>query len=363
MRDTGRRILDWYKENKRALPWRETKNPYLIWISEIMLQQTRVDQGLGYYLKFIKRFPTIKSLANADENEVLNYWQGLGYYSRARNLHFSARYINKELNGVFPESYDELIRLKGVGPYTASAIASISFDLPYPVIDGNVMRVISRLFGIDDPINTSIGLKKISQELDNVFVKDQPGDFNQAIMEFGALFCTPQNPTCENCIFNSDCVAFNLGRVNELPLKLKTQAPKDWFIHYFVIFDEKEKTLLLRKRENSGIWKNLYDFPSFDTQKKMSSKQIFESDEFKLLVKNQTYKISKSDILKHQLSHKNIFANFFFIRLEEAFLKHSSDGLMTVKLSEIKDYPISRLIDIYLNEFIEKHLNASFLDP
>lgn len=360
MRDKSRRILNWYKENKRELPWRETNDPYLIWISEIMLQQTRVDQGLAYYLKFVKRFPNVELLAKADENEVLNYWQGLGYYSRARNLHFSAHYINNELDGVFPESYDEILKLKGVGSYTASAIASIAFNLPHPVIDGNVMRVISRLFGIDEPINTTFGLNKISKKLNEIFDESRPGDFNQAMMEFGALFCTPHNPDCESCIFNNDCVAFNLGRVNDLPQKLKAQKPKDWFIHYFVIFDEQEKTVLLRKRENSGIWKNLYDFPSFDSQKEMSLEQILNTDEFCNLVKDHPYKISKPDLLKHKLSHKNIFANFFFIRTNGSILQKNNAGLKAVKLPEIKDYPISRLIDIYLNEFIEKHLNTSF---
>lgn len=353
MKDTSIKILNWYKENKRELPWRETKNPYLIWISEIMLQQTRVDQGLGYYQKFVKRFPDINSLAKAVENEVLKYWQGLGYYSRARNLHFSARYIMNELNGQFPETYEEILKLKGVGPYTASAIASIAFNLPNAVIDGNVMRVISRLFGVDEPINTALGLKKINSHLNGIFVKDQPGDFNQAVMEFGALFCTPRNPNCENCLFNTDCIAFNLGRVHELPIKLKAQAPKDWFLYYFVIFNEKEKTLLLRKRENSGIWKNLYDFPSFDSSKKMNSNEIFKTEEFNKLVENQSYRISKSKIIKHQLSHKNIFANFFLIHIEENTLKNK--GLIAVKLNKIKDYPVSRLIDIYLNECIENY--------
>ncbi len=360
MRDTSRRVLNWYKENKRELPWRETKNPYLIWISEIILQQTRVDQGLGYYLKFSKRFPDVISLADANENEVLNYWQGLGYYSRARNLHFSARYIKNELKGVFPESYDEILKLKGVGFYTASAVASIAFNLPHPVIDGNVLRVISRLFGVDEPINTAIGLKKISENLNKIFDESQPGNFNQAMMEFGALFCTPHNPNCENCIFNNNCVAFNLGRVNDLPQKLKAQKPKDWFIHYFVIYNEKEKTLLLRKRKDSGIWKNLYDFPSFDSQKKMSLEQVFSTEEFCNLVESHSYKISKPDLLKHQLSHKNIFVNFFFIRIDGFILEKNNTGLITVKLSEIKDYPISRLIDIYLNEYMEKHLNITF---
>ncbi len=359
MRDTAKRILNWYKENKRELPWRETKDPYLIWISEIMLQQTRVDQGLGYYLKFVKRFPDVKSLAQADENEVLNYWQGLGYYSRARNLHFSARYIVDALNGRFPNTYDDLLQLKGVGPYTASAIASIAFNLPHPVIDGNVMRVVSRLFGIDEPINTSIGLKKINENLNTIFVNDQPGDFNQAMMEFGALFCSPHNPDCENCIFNNDCVAFNLGKVNDIPQKLKAQAAKDWFIHYFVIYNEKKQTLLLRKRENSSIWKNLYDFPSIDSNLKMSSEQLRQSNEFKQLLKDHPPQLPKPLILKHQLSHRNVFANFFFIPIDGAILTNGNEGLIAVKLTKIKDYPISRLIDIYLNEFIEKELNAS----
>lgn len=352
MRDAGRKILNWYKENKRELPWRETKNPYLIWISEIILQQTRVEQGLSYYLKFVMRFPNVNSLAQADEKEVLNYWQGLGYYSRARNLHFSARYISDDLKGHFPNTYEDLLKLKGVGPYTASAIASISFNLPHAVIDGNVMRVVSRLFGIDEPINTTIGLKKIGEKLNEIFDETKPGDFNQAMMEFGALFCSPHNPNCENCIFNNDCVAFNLGKVKELPLKVKAQAPKDWFIYYFVIYNEKDNTIYLKKRENSGIWKNLYDFPSLDSSKKKSLEQVYETEEFSKIFKKHPLLNSNPEILKHQLSHKNVFANFFLIRKEDCLLNKDFNGLIAVKLNKIKEYPISRLIDIYISKFL-----------
>jgi A/G-specific adenine glycosylase len=311
MKDTSRKILKWYDEHKRKLPWRETKNPYLIWISEIMLQQTRVDQGMEYYLRFVNRFPELKSLAMADEEEVLKYWQGLGYYSRARNLHFSAKCIWNELNGKFPQTYDEILTLKGVGSYTAAAIASISFGLPYAVIDGNVMRVISRLFGIEIPVNNSKGQNQIKQELDTIFVEDQPGTFNQAIMEFGALFCIPKNPNCEQCIFRNECIAFKKNCVSDLPNKLKSRPPKDYFIYYFVILNEMDGSVYLRKRKNNGIWKNLYDFPSYDTERKMNLKQVMGSDEFVELLRDQPYKISKAKILKHQLSHKNIFANFF----------------------------------------------------
>ena len=358
MKDTGRVILAWYVENKRKLPWRETNDPYKIWISEIMLQQTRVNQGMDYYLRFIKRFPDIKSLAKADEEEVLKHWQGLGYYSRARNLHFSARYIQNELGGFFPENYEEILKLKGVGPYTAAAIASIAYNMPHPVMDGNVFRIISRIFGIDEPINTAKGQNLISEKVNTIFIKEEAGDFNQAMMEFGALFCTSKNPHCENCVLRNSCVAFKYNRVKDLPIKLKSRPPKDLFLYYFVILNEKDDSIYLRKRENSGIWKNLYDFPSFDTDKKVSYSQMTESDEFKTLLNNQSYIISKPKFLKHQLSHKNIFANFFLIRIKEKlkFIKNTS--LIAVKPDKLREFPVSRLITTYLDEAFEKQMKA-----
>lgn len=353
MKETGKKLLEWYGKNKRKLPWRTTKDPYTIWISEIMLQQTRVDQGMDYFLRFIKRFPDVQALAKAEEEEVLKYWQGLGYYSRARNLHFSACYIVNELNGIFPRTYDEILKLKGVGPYTAAAIASIAYNLPHPVIDGNVFRIISRIFGIEDPINSTEGLKKISAKVNAIFISEESGDFNQAMMEFGALFCTPKNPQCDQCTIRSSCIAFKKGKVNELPKKLKTQAPKDLFIHYFVFFNKKENMVYIRKRANTGIWKNLYDFPSIDSEKNISENDILNDKEFKSLIDHQKISLKNPVLLKHQLSHKNIFAHFYLIPLSKKLHTDKHKNIRDVKLENLHKYPVSRLIDSYLSEHFE----------
>ncbi len=351
MRDTGRKLLEWYYLNKRELPWRKINEPYLIWISEIILQQTRVDQGMDYYLRFIDRFPDVELLAKADEEEVLKYWQGLGYYSRARNLHFSAKYICDEWGGKFPGTYDEILKLKGVGPYTAAAIASIAFNLSYPAVDGNVMRIISRIFGIDEPINSTSGEKEIKKAIDEIFLPDRPGDFNQAMMEFGALFCVPKNPPCEECFLKDACRAYNQNRVELLPVKIKAASPKDFFINYFVITDD-ENNIVFRKRSNTGIWKNLYDFPSIDETEKITTEQLIVSEEFKNLLNEQDFTISGPVLLKHQLSHKNIKAAFYKIEVQNVGKLKLDPGSVSIKITETETYPVSKLMASY----IENHL-------
>lgn len=245
--DFSTQIIEWYRTNKRDLPWRKTKNPYQIWLSEIILQQTRVEQGLSYYLKFIEKYPSIKDLANAPQDEVLKLWQGLGYYSRARNLHYTSKVITDKYKGEFPATYKEILDLKGIGEYTAAAISSFSFNLPYPVIDGNVYRVLSRVFDIDTPIDSTLGKKEFKELAYELINKNNPSEYNQAIMEFGALYCKPQSPDCENCIFTSTCLAFKTKKINELPVKSKKLKQKNRYFNYLVFIDE-DYTYL--KKEN-----------------------------------------------------------------------------------------------------------------
>ena len=237
-------LIYWYLQNKRALPWRKSKHPYFIWLSEIMLQQTRVVQGLAYYLKFTEEFPTVFDLAKAEESTVLKMWQGLGYYSRARNLHFSAKYIANELNGEFPSTYKEIIKLKGVGDYTASAIASICFNEPTAVVDGNVYRVLSRYFGIATPINSSAGIKEFKALAQSLLNTKQPGTYNQALMDFGAMHCKPQNPLCDTCPFANSCVALEKKLTKELPVKEKKIKITKRYFNFLVIKTDDHNTIL-----------------------------------------------------------------------------------------------------------------------
>jgi len=294
-------LISWYLEHKRELPWRLTKDPYAIWLSEIILQQTKVAQGLPYYNAFISTFPSVNDLANAPEEKVLKLWQGLGYYSRARNLHYTANYISEDLKGVFPTNYNDLLKLKGVGDYTASAIASICYKEPSAVVDGNVYRVLARFFGISTPINSSQGIKafkKLAQELLDV---SQPGTYNQAVMEFGARHCKPRNPDCSSCIFNDKCVALQKNIVAELPVKLKKTTIKKCYFNYFIIQSE-ENTILLQQRTKKGIWQQLYEFPLIETSEEIKLEQLQLLEEFK------------------ELSNKHSFCSICFIMRSLSFI-------------------------------------------
>ena len=246
----------WYAQHKRSLPWRETKAPYVVWISEIILQQTRVNQGNDYFLRFIERFPDIKSLAEASEDDVLKIWQGLGYYSRARNLYTAAKQVMEKFDGVFPSSYSDILSLKGVGEYTAAAVASIVYNLPYPVVDGNVFRVLSRLFTIETPIDSTIGKKYFNEIAQSILDEQHPGDHNQAIMEFGALVCTPKQPKCTECPLQSVCLAFEKKNVLNYPVKKGKTIQKERFFNYFHI--EQNGYTYIKKRGDSDVWQNIY---------------------------------------------------------------------------------------------------------
>ena len=305
------KIVKWYGENKRSLPWRETKDPYKIWLSEIILQQTRVVQGLPYYLRFVERYPTVSSLAAAPQDEVLRLWQGLGYYTRARNLQKCAQTIVKNYTGKFPTSYQELLYLPGIGEYTAAAIASISFNEPVAVVDGNVFRVLSRVFGIATPVNSPEG-KKAFTELANTFIHETvPADYNQGIMEFGATFCTPRNPRCEDCVFKNFCHAYQHKMQDQLPVKIKGKPSRKRYFYYFV-FDHGEK-LLMRKREEKDIWLGLFDFHLVERKKAVKAEKLLKEEEVIQLVGKAKH-VSVSKPYKHILTHQTIFSRFIIVK-------------------------------------------------
>jgi A/G-specific adenine glycosylase len=343
-------LINWYNQHKRDLPWRATSNPYVIWVSEIILQQTRVDQGMDYYNRFLTRFPDVFSLAEANEQEVLKLWQGLGYYSRARNMHSTAIKIVKEFGGVFPANYSGLLKLRGIGPYTASAIASICFGECTPVVDGNVMRVISRYYGIDKPVNTPEGQKAIYEACNLIIDRKQPGEFNQALMEFGALQCTPGKPQCILCPLISGCEAYRKGMVEYLPVKTKSAKPKHRYFNYLVVIQEKsgnEKVLYLRKRTGNDIWKGLYELPLIEMAEASEPEELYSSRGWNEIFNQEPLEILEySDNYKHQLSHQTIHARFVLIRVKE--LPEGIDSWEPVSLSQLISVPIPRLIDRYL---------------
>lgn len=337
----------WYSLYKRDLPWRNTSNPYFIWVSEIILQQTRIGQGMAYYIKFTGEFPTVSALAGATEDQILKLWQGLGYYSRARNMHFTAQYIYQNCNGIFPQDYQTIRSLKGIGEYTAAAIASISFNMEYPVVDGNVYRVLSRYFGIFDPIDTSSG-KKIFNDLATELIKGTiPGMHNQAIMEFGALQCTPKNPDCNQCPLNESCFAFSENSIDKLPFKQNKIRQRNRFFNYLVI-KEKNHTYL-RKRVLNDIWKNLYEFPMLESMEKSEINLLIENLEFQKLFMNRSPVIGNVSNWKiHILSHQRIHYRFIEICITGEI--NLSCNLIKVNKEDIFNFAVPKLLEIYLNE-------------
>ncbi len=338
------KILFWYANNKRDLPWRSTHNPYNIWLSEIMLQQTRVAQGIPYYLKFVEHFPTVYDLASASEEKVLKLWQGLGYYSRARNLHATAKNIVTNYNGQFPNTYKELLKLKGVGDYTASAIASISFKEPEPVVDGNVYRVLSRYFGIAIPINSTEGIKYFKKIAYKVMSAIDIRDYNQGIMEFGAIQCTPKSPNCNNCPLNDSCVALKDNMVVELPIKVKKVKVKNRYFNYVVVVDVDEHTLI-QQRTGKGIWQNLFEFPLIETTKEIDIEELKEhiGDIVSLDSVSNMYQYNENKIV-HKLSHQHLHTKFWFVKTKSK-LKNG------VPLKSLSKYPVPVLIADVIKTF------------
>jgi A/G-specific adenine glycosylase len=337
------RVIHWYHQHKRDLPWRNTKDPYKIWLSEIILQQTRVEQGLPYYERFISKYPTIQKLAAAKEQDILKLWQGLGYYSRARNLHFTAKDIVKRYKGKFPDDHSEIRALKGIGDYTAAAIVSFAYNQPYPVLDGNVFRLLSRYFGIDTAINTTSGKKEFN-EIAVTLIKSHStknySDFNQAIMEFGARQCKPASPDCPSCPLHASCFAFLHKKVKDLPVKLNKTVVRNRYFNYLVITHN--GSLYLKKRTSNDIWKNLYDFPLIESKRKLSPKTFLT--ESKKLCGNYCF-TGPGKTFKHQLSHQQIIATFTEIKLTH---KATIPGAIRINASKLDQYPIPRLIEKYL---------------
>ncbi len=336
-------IANWYRQNARSLPWRNTKNAYFIWLSEIILQQTRVNQGLSYFLKFQNNYPTIKHLAEASEQQVLSDWQGLGYYSRARNLHFTAKIVANDFNGVFPNSFEEIKKLKGIGDYTASAIASFAFDLPHAVVDGNVFRVISRLYDIETPIDSSEGKKIFDSLAKELLDVNAPALHNQAIMEFGALQCVPVNPNCEICPLTAQCLAFKNKTIAERPQKRGKIVPKNRYFHFLQFNDG--KNILLEKRTDKDIWQHLFQFPLIETDNLSELEDI----KLQLIERFKIAPISVSKQIKHILTHQRIYAHVWRF---ESFPKENelADNWVKVNQNDLINYPIPRLLDRYLLE-------------
>ena len=343
--DITNELVKWYKSHHRDLPWRNTSDPYRIWLSEVILQQTRVNQGIGYYHKFVDEYPTVHELARADEDSVLKNWQGLGYYSRARNLHKAARILSEQHEGYFPKSSKELSELPGVGEYISAAVASFAFDEAVPVVDGNVFRVLSRYFGVDEPIDTTRGKKKFRELANEVLNRKEPATFNQAIMEFGAMQCTPVNPDCASCPLQTGCVAYAENRVGELPVKARKTRQKQVFFYYLVLFDS--EGLWVNKRTTEGIWKNLYDFPVVESSKKLDPEMAigkFRRTE----LPGETFISRVSEKYSHVLSHRKIEAVFIEAQNASGFERDSL--YLKCKWTELPQLAVPRLIHRFLED-------------
>ncbi len=348
MREIQETLGLWYEANKRDLPWRSDPSPYHVWLSEIILQQTRVSQGLDYYLRFVERWPSLSDLAKADEEEVLKMWQGLGYYSRARNLHQCARQVMERHQGSFPEDYESLRQLKGVGGYTAAAIASIAFNKPHAVVDGNVYRVLSRLYDIDTPINKSEGVRVFAELADTLLDRERPGLHNQAMMEFGALQCVPQNPDCLHCPLQAHCLAFDHHSVAERPVKEKNLKVKTRYFHYLVLHTDDHR-VALRKRQKNDIWENLYDFPCVESDHPLTVEELIDSDQFVKIVGKQELQISRiSPAYTHKLTHQTLIASFIEIKNISFLPSIQTNQLLLVPENDLDTYPVPKLIENYL---------------
>ena len=339
-------LINWYREHKRELPWRESSDPYLIWISEIILQQTRVVQGYDYFIRFIKRFPDVTSLAEADEDEVMKFWQGLGYYSRARNLHAAAR----SMNGVFPKTYPEVLALKGVGEYTAAAICSFAYNMPYAVVDGNVYRVLSRYLGIETPIDSTEGKKLFASLAGEFLDKSRPAVYNQAIMDFGAIQCTPQNPACLFCPLAGSCMALSKSMVAQLPVKQHKTKTTERFLNY--IYVRAGACTFINKRTGNDIWKNLFELPLIETASSVTEEELLALPELIKLFDKEEVPVVRSICrnVKHVLSHRVLYANFYEVVLPEKTKSFSS--YLKIKTNELEQYAVPKLIHAFLEKYV-----------
>ena len=342
----NREIINWYEFNKRDLPWRNTTNPYNIWISEIMLQQTQVVTVIDYYHRFINSFPTIKDLALASEQEVLNHWQGLGYYSRARNLHQAAKSVMDDFNGIFLSLFDDILKLKGIGVYTASAIAAFAFNLPRAAVDGNVYRVLSRLFGVYELTNSPKG-KKIFQSLaDDLMANAEPHIYNQAIIEFGALQCTAKRPKCEDCPLQVQCFAFINKAQNSLPAKKKSIKLTDRYFYYLYI--NSEEYFLLQQRGDGDIWRKMFEFPLIEADNKIDLVDLILTETWSSLFHDIKIEVKDQLATKvHKLSHQNLYIEFISVKVDRDSMNKFS-SVVCIDKEESTDYPLPKPIESYL---------------
>lgn len=338
------KILNWYHIHHRDLPWRQTREPYKVWLSEIILQQTRVAQGMPYYLRFVEAFPTVRDLAKAPEEQVLRLWQGLGYYSRARNLHQSAKMVVEDFDGEFPKTFKGLKSLKGVGDYTASAIASFCFDEPEPVVDGNVYRVLSRYFGVDMAIDSTQGIKYFKELAREVMDREHIRDYNQGIMEFGAIQCTPKKPYCTSCPLQESCTALKENIVDVLPVKQNKTKVRNRHFNYLVLLDAKENTIL-EQRIGKGIWQNLYQFPLIESKKRLLAEELNQIiKEKELIPEQESLSLYNNEPIVHKLSHQHLYTHFWIIKTS-CILKEG------IAWKETGNFPVPVLIADFIKTF------------
>ena len=356
-----KKLVDWYEIHKRDLPWRHTKAPYNVWLSEIILQQTRVIQGLPYYEKILQKYPNIFELANSSQESFLKYWQGLGYYSRARNLHQTAQEIAFQRNGIFPKTYKELLKLKGVGVYTASAIASFCYKEKIAVVDGNVYRVLSRYLGINIAINSPEGILIFNQKAQELLDRDHPDIYNQAIMEFGALQCTPKKPNCMFCPMQDNCVAFATNNIENLPVKFKKVKVKKRFLNY-VVFQESNKTdqYWIQKRIKKDIWLHLFEFPLIESKKSIDITEFFELFQREYPNINITHEdiaIYQLDKKIHKLTHQHLEIQFFSVKITKGSLSNDIRKSIKINIEDIDKYAFPKPIEQFFEIFEpKKHL-------
>jgi A/G-specific adenine glycosylase len=346
--DFTKKLMKWNENsNMRVMPWKGEKDPYKIWLSEIILQQTRVEQGLGYYERFVKTFPTVQQLAKAPQEKIFKLWEGLGYYTRCKNLIATAQFISREKKGVFPNDYETILSLKGIGPYTAAAIASFAFNLPYAVLDGNVFRVLSRYFGVSTATDIPAGKKLYTILAGQLLDTDQPGLYNQAIMDFGAVICKPKQPLCRQCPQKNDCQALKHNMVRDLPIKEKQLKRKNRWLYYFIVHIK--DSVLIRKRTTKDIWENLYEFVLYESDALLASDKNTFTPVLKELFGNQAMQVKNiSPVFRQQLTHQTIAGQF--VELETDILPVSMSNYELVKNAAIKKYPFPKFITAWLQQ-------------
>lgn len=343
-------LIEWGAAVDRPLPWKGVRDPYKIWLSEILLQQTRAAQGLPYYLRFVERFPTVLDLASATDDEVMKQWEGLGYYARARNLLKTARIVAFEMNGRFPGTYEDLRQLPGIGPYTAAAIASFAYDAPHAVLDGNVFRVLSRFAGEAEPVDTTVGRKLFEQLAQSALDTSQPALYNQAIMDFGALCCTPQNPLCRQCPLSEHCKALEEGTVSQLPLKSKSIVKLERFFHYLLV--EHDGKVLINRREGKDIWNGLYEFPLIEMDALSSDFAVLQAaPAWQEILQGHSFHLeSVSPPFRQVLTHRYITAVFFELRLRQKIELPQGSQFLWTEREKLSKFAFPKIIDRYLKD-------------